>query len=349
MSRERIAVFVLIAASLITIYLCYVMVEPFLPALAWALALAVVTHPLHRWIAARVRSRGLAAAISVALVLIIIVVPAAFVAQNLVSEAASGVKAAQEMLAAGRWRQVAARYPQIAPAIAWIEDQIDVSGLLGGTASGIASYVSSFLSGSVTLAIGIMITFFCLFYFFRDREQTLGVMRSLVPLSRKETDEMFDRITDTIHATVYGTIAVSMVQGLLGGLMFWWLGLPAPILWGFVMAMLGLLPLFGASLVWAPAAILLALEGDWTKAIILTVWGSTVIALIDNLLYPMFVGKRISLHTLPVFFSILGGLAAFGASGLIIGPVVLAIADALLHVWRQRTANGHTAEESGEG
>jgi predicted PurR-regulated permease PerM len=343
-SRERVGVLILVAASLITFYLCYLMLEPFLPALAWALAMAVVTGPIHRWVARRIRHPGTAAAVSVVIVLIIIVVPTAFVVQNLVSEAASGVRLAQDMLAAGRWRQALLRYPQFAPVVTWIETQVDVPGILNGTAAGIASYLSSILSGSVTAILGVVITFFSLFYFFRDRDQTLKALRSLIPLSQSETSTVFRRISDTIHATVYGTLAVSAVQGVLGGLMFWWLGLPAPILWGTMMALLGLLPIFGASLVWAPAAILLALEGDWTKAIILTAWGGTVISVIDNLLYPIFVGKRIRLHTLPVFFSILGGLAAFGASGLIVGPIILAVADALIHVWRQRTAHGRTAE-----
>ncbi len=150
---------------------------------------------------------------------------------------------------------------------------------------------------------------------------------------------------DTIYATIYGTVAVALVQGALGGLMFWWLGLPAPLLWGKVMALLAIVPIFGAFVVWIPAAIFLALEGSWGKALILVAWGGIVIALIDNLLYPSLVGNKLRLHTVPVFIAIVGGLAVFGAAGVVLGPVTLALAVALIDIWRRRTAGGGAAEE----
>lgn len=132
-------------------------------------------------------------------------------------------------------------------------------------------------------------------------------------------------MADTIHATVFGTVTVAAVQGLLGGLIFWWLGLPAPILWGAVMALLAIVPVLGAFVVWLPVAIFLAASGHWGQAVILTLWGTVVAGLIDNLLYPILVGKRLRLHTVPVFLAIVGGLAVFGAAGVILGPVILAL------------------------
>jgi predicted PurR-regulated permease PerM len=143
-------------------------------------------------------------------------------------------------------------------------------------------------------------------------------------------------ISNTIHATIYGTLAVSAVQGLLGGLMFWWLGLPAPLLWGVVMAFMALVPVLGAFVVWIPAAFFLVLEGSWGKALILTLWGLVVVGTIDNLLRPMLVGRRLKLHTVLAFISVVGGLIQFGPAGLIIGPAVLAITTALLEVWTGR-------------
>jgi predicted PurR-regulated permease PerM len=126
--------------------------------------------------------------------------------------------------------------------------------------------------------------------------------------------------------------------------MFWWLGLPAPLLWGAIMALLAIVPVLGAFVVWVPAALYLALSGNWGKALILTAWGGIVIALIDNLLYPVLVGKRLRLHTLPVFIAIVGGIVLFGGAGLILGPVTLALTVALVEVWRRRTAGGRAAE-----
>jgi predicted PurR-regulated permease PerM len=112
---------------------------------------------------------------------------------------------------------------------------------------------------------------------------------------------------------------VTLVQGILGGLMFWWLDLPAPLLWGAVMAVVAITPVFGAALIWVPAAIFLALGGSWEKALVLTAWGGIVVALIDNLLYPVLIGKDLRMHTVPVFIAIVGGLIVFGASGLVLG------------------------------
>ena len=129
----------------------------------------------------------------------------------------------------------------------------------------------------------------------------------------------------TIPATVYGTLAGSTVQGVLGGLMFWWLGLPGALLWGVVMALLAVVPVLGAFVVWIPAALFLAMEGSWGKALVLTLWGILVVGTIDNMLRPVLVGNRLKLHTVLAFISVVGGLMWFGPSGLILGPVVLPI------------------------
>ena len=132
------------------------------------------------------------------------------------------------------------------------------------------------------------------------------------------------------------TLIVALVQGALGGLMFWWLDLPAPLLWGAVMALVAVLPFLGAAIVWLPAAALLLVDGHWEKALILSAWGAIVIGLVDNLLLPLLMKGRVEMHTVPVFIAAMGGLFAFGATGLVLGPMLLAIAIALLDVWRRR-------------
>ena len=146
------------------------------------------------------------------------------------------------------------------------------------------------------------------------------------------------RVAHTIHATVYGTLTVAAVQGTLGGLMFWWLGLPAPLLWGVVMGLLAIVPVLGAFIVWIPAAIFLALEGSWGKSLVLAFWGSVVVGGIDNLLYPILVGTRLKMHTVLAFIAVIGGMFVFGAAGLIVGPVVVSVTLSLLETWRSRNA-----------
>jgi predicted PurR-regulated permease PerM len=344
LTRERVLVLTLMVATGLAFYVCYLLTRPFLPALAWALALAVVAHPLHEWLSRLIRNGEVAAVASVALVFIVIVAPSYFVMNALVSEAVAGARMLIGDGETGGLRTMIDTNPYLASALRWIESHVDLRGGLEQLATNLTSYASSFLAGSVWVVMQLLITLFVLFYFFRDRREIMNGIRKLVPLSEDETQRVFARVTDTIYAIIYGTIVVSIVQGVLGGLIFWLLGLGAPVLWGFVMAVLAMVPTLGAFVIWLPAAILLALQGDWIKAALLAGWGMTAISLIDNLLYPTLVGKRLRLHTLPVFFAVLGGVFVFGASGIILGPLALALTVALLEVWRQRTAEGHTAD-----
>jgi predicted PurR-regulated permease PerM len=183
---------------------------------------------------------------------------------------------------------------------------------------------------------GLLLTFYLLFYFLRDRHRALNSLRALAPLSSGETDRLFERVTTTIHATVYGTLVVATVQGSLGGLIFWMLGLPAPLLWGLVMGLLAIIPVLGAFIIWIPAAIWLASQGMWGKALILTGWGAVVVGGIDNLIYPILVGNRLHQHTIIAFISLVGGLIFFGSSGIILGPLSVTLTLLLLEIWHDR-------------
>ena len=158
-----------------------------------------------------------------------------------------------------------------------------------------------------------------------------------LPLTEAEFTRLTDRIANTIFASVYGTAAVAVLQGGLGGAMFWWLDLPAPVFWGVMMGLLGIVPFLGAFVIWAPTAAALALTGELQSAIILTVWGTIVVGLVDNVLYPILVGRRLMLHTVPSFVAVAGGLLLFGASGVVLGPIVVAGTQTLLEIWRERT------------
>lgn len=343
-TREHALAVVLVAATALLLFLCWLLLQPFLAPMAWALALAVVALPLHSGIARRIARPGLAAGLAVCAVAAVIVAPAIFVGHSIVREAVVGAQAIQPNLESGKWREQLSRSPRLGGALAAIEEQANLGEQLQSLAGETTKRVTAVLTGSAWALAELLLTLFVLFYFFRDRRDILETLRSVVPLSEHETDEVFERVSDTIHATVFGTLVVAAVQGALGGLMFWWLGLPAPILWGAVMALLAIVPVLGAFIIWVPAAIFLAASGEWGKAAILTAWGGIVVALIDNLLYPILVGKKMRLHTVPVFFAILGGLAVFGAAGLVLGPLILALTDAMLEIWRRRTAHGKPAE-----
>ncbi len=332
---RQVQTLLLLSATALGIYLCYRLALPFVPALAWALALAVLFAPLQRHLEAKLRP-NLAACVSVLLIGLIVVVPATFVGQQLVQQTAKGAETVEAKVTSGEWRRALEKQPRLAPLADWIERRVDLPGSAKTFAAWLSGLAANFVKGSVFQLLGFCLTFYLLFFFLRDRRPVLQSIRALSPLSEAEMDTLYERIGDTIHATIYGALAVSSVQGLLGGLMFWWLGLSAPLLWGVVMALLAVVPMLGAFLVWIPAALFLAVEGSWGKALILTLWGMLVVGTIDNLLRPILVGKRLRLHTVLAFISVVGGLVLFGSAGLILGPVTLTVTTVLLDVWHQR-------------
>jgi predicted PurR-regulated permease PerM len=228
--------------------------------------------------------------------------------------------------------------------VEWIQQDLNPAQEVQGYLSTFAENMTGWLTGTVWLVMQLLIMLLTLFFFLRDNEQVLGAVRSLIPLSNREANKVFRTVSDTIYATIFGTLTVAAVQGLMGSLIFFLLGMPAALLWGVIMGLLSIIPYLGAFVIWGPVAAFLAFQGQWMYAIVLTLYGMTAIGLIDNLLYPMLVGRRMRLHTLMAFFAILGGVSTFGMSGMVLGPVIVAITLALLDIWRQRTAAGHGAE-----
>ncbi len=337
-SRRHVQTMVLLLMTALGVVLCYRISVPFLSALAWALALAVLFAPLQSWLEVRLKRPSVAAMIAVFVIGLIVVVPLIFVGQQLVAQAAQGAELIQAKVDSGEWRRALEAQPRLAPIADQIERQFDLPGTAKELAAWISAAAGSIVKGSVYQVIGFFITFYLLFFFLRDRNEALLSMNALSPLTATEMQRLYSRISDTIHATVYGTLAVSSVQGLLGGLMFWWLGLPAPLLWGVVMALLAVVPVIGAFVVWIPAALFLGIEGSWGKALILALWGMLVVGTVDNLLRPILVGNRLKLHTVLAFMSVVGGLLLFGSAGLILGPVTLTATMVLLETWSNRNA-----------
>jgi predicted PurR-regulated permease PerM len=331
--QVRDAAFLLLTG--VGLYLCWLLVRPFLAATAWALALAVVARPLHRRFECLLPP-NLAAVISMLVIALILLAPGAFLFQRLSDEARSGLAMAAENLNSARLHEAVQRYPSLLKALDWAQERFDLDQELKRAAGLLAGQAPALLGGSIRLVTNTVIMFVTLFYFLRDSGRLLQFLRRLLPLSRSETDELLRRVSETIHSILYGNIAVKVVQGLLGGLMFWILGLPAPVVCGTAMALTAMIPIVGTALIWGPAAIALLIQGSWGKAVVLVIWGGLVVSLMDNFLYPILVAGALKFHTLGVLFSILGGLLAFGIAGAILGPVILASTVALLEVWRLR-------------
>lgn len=339
--RAKTSTFLLLILTGFAVYICFLMAMPFLPAVVWALALAVLFTPLQIWLETKIKHANLAAITSVLVISCIVIVPALFVGQQLAIQAASGAQLIEKKVESGEWRRLLNAQSRLAPIIEKVEQQINLPETVKTFTAWVTNSAGAVIKGSIYQLIGFVVTIYCMYFFLRDRKIVLQALYNSLPLSTNQTTDLLKHIGDAIHATVYGVLAVALVQGTLGGLMFWCLGLPAPLLWGLMMSLLAVIPILGASIIWLPAALYLALEGRWQQSIILVLWGMLVVGTVDNLLRPMLVGNRLKLHTLLAFISVVGGMVLFGSSGLILGPVMLVITLFLISIWAGKKPINH--------
>jgi predicted PurR-regulated permease PerM len=179
---------------------------------------------------------------------------------------------------------------------------------------------------------------FAMFLLFRDGNRIVSKIPEFLPFERARSEALLTRIRDVIYGGVYGVVVIALTQGALCGGMFWVLGIPSAALWGMVTVLTSVLPLVGAAAVWVPGALYLVAVGKWPHAIVLAVWGTLVISGVDNFLRPRLVAGRVGLSELVMFFALLGGLQVFGVLGIVLGPLLFAIAASIVDVLSDRAA-----------
>ncbi len=312
------AVFLLLLAA-IALYFCYLITKPFWGPIFLAFLLAIVFHPVHTRIQARLRNRNGAALLSTVLVLVAFLVPVVVL----------GIVVS---------RETSTLY-QLLKHKSDAQAQLDLRGSMLRWLTQVSQYLLSWgahvLSNFVAFVADALIAFFTLFFFFRDGEAIKQYLAAVLPLSHPQAVRLFTGISNSIVANVDGVLAVGATQGALAGLAFWVLGVPSPVLWALVTALFSLVPLVGSAAVWGPAAIVLAISGHWVKALILLVWGAGIVAQADNVVRPYVISERANLNTLAVFFALLGGVKAFGVIGLFVGPVALSFTLVVLEMLRE--------------
>jgi len=193
-----------------------------------------------------------------------------------------------------------------------------------------ASHLMSFGQNALRFAVLTLIMLYLLYFFFKDGERLISAVGRAIPLGDERERNLFIRFAEVSRATMKGTFVVGLVQGSLGGLLFWLLGIEAAIFWGVIMVLLSFLPVLGSSIIWAPAGLILLVTGSPFKGLFLLAAGTGIISLADNLLRPRLVGRETRLPDFLVLLATLGGLTLFGISGFVIGPVLAAL---FLTVW----------------
>ncbi|WAS93778.1 AI-2E family transporter [Nannocystis punicea] len=341
--REKVRWLILLSGVALAFYLCWLMLQPFVKVLLWGLVLTSAFDPIHSKIRRRIKNQDLAALVSCFAVMLTIGVPTALIGLALVRELAPAFETLQAMISS----LLDPNSPVIGKVTQWLSERgVDIEAVkrqaieqaqaaMGEVTSNSIGYVRGILGGIAGVVIEVFFVFFTMFYLFRDGSKLWGALANALPLRGRTMNEMIVRVREVISASVYGVFVIAVLQGTLGGLAFWFIGLPSAVVWGLVMTFMSLIPLAGAFVVWVPAAIYLAVTGSWGAAIGLSLWGTVVIGLVDNFMRPKLVGEKAKLHELFIFFAVLGGLQLFGIVGLFLGPVILAIAlalfDAFLH------------------
>jgi len=329
----RRAAFLLLLA-LVTVAFFWI-ISPFFGAVFWAMVLALMFMPVHRRLCARLRGRDTLAALGTLLFcMVIVVVPMIFVVGAMVDEATSFT----QRLRTGEFNP-RTYFEQIQNALpGWLRDLLGRFGLFnaqdvvdkltaavvqGGQA--LTTRALAIGQNTLMLLVNLGIMLYLLFFFLRDGRDLAQTIRRAVPMQRQHTDFLLSKFATVVRATVKGTVVVALVQGMLGGVAFAFLGIHGAVLWGVVMSVLSLLPAIGAALVWAPVAIYLIATGSMIEGLGLAAWGAGVMGMVDNLLRPILVGKETKLPDYLVLLSTIGGLSIFGLNGFVIGPAIAAL------------------------
>nr|WP_249790267.1 AI-2E family transporter [Bradyrhizobium yuanmingense] len=323
---------------------------PFSGAVLWATLLAIIFAPFYRRILKSVPEKhNLAALVTVIVVVVMVLIPVAIIIASLIDQGGELYQRVQsgEISLAHPLQQLKSALPAWAASLGDRLAGIDfsalrerLSGLVVPAGQQLAGHAINIGQVTLEFVASLLVMLYLLFFLLRDGDELNARIREALPLSPSHTAEILDVFTLAVRGTIKGIVLVALIQGALGGLIFWLLGLTAPLLAGALMALLSLLPVLGSALVWVPVALYLLVAGSVTKGLILLAFGTFVIGLADNFLRPILVGQSIQMPSYVVLLATLGGLATFGANGFVIGPLVAAMFLTTWHIfvgskWRQ--------------
>ncbi len=322
----------LILLGLISLLFALVL-RPFWSAIFWAMVVTVLFAPMQMRLLPRLgQRRSLTALITLLTLSVIVIIPVLALLSAFIQQGA-----AFYAMIESRQIEPAQFIDQVVNAIPFVPALMERTGVdiesirayLASSATGISEIIAqqalAIGRNTVNFTVKLVLMLYLTFFLLRDGDRLLALMDAAVPLSETRKQLLFRKFVEVTRATVKGNLLVAMVQGALGGLIFWLLDIPAPILWAVVMAFLSMIPAVGAALVWAPVALYLYATGAWFDASVLVAYGALIIGLADNVLRPILVGRDTKLPDYIVLFSTMGGIALLGINGFVIGPLIAAV------------------------
>lgn len=324
----------LIALTAVLLGLCVLIAIPFLPALTWGVAFAVIAWPLHARIARAISSTRWAAGLTTVLVVAAVAVSGLLITYQLASEAAAVGDRMRAQTADKSMMDRIREVPALAGPASWLDRMgVDLEGEVHKAVVALTRDAAAAGRGSLMALLQFAVAVFILYYLLCDRDLLLRRVRGLLPLAPRDGDRIVQAAGDSIHASLYASLVTSLINATCGFALFWLLGLPSPTTWAVVMFFLSLMPIVGTWLVWIPAAAYLLVSDQWPQALVLATWGVAASIVVDNIIHSRIAGDRMRLHQVPTMIAFLGGLAVFGVSGLILGPGIQAVTVAVLEHW----------------
>jgi predicted PurR-regulated permease PerM len=329
------------AALVLVVTLAFAwLMTPYFGAILWGLVAAIVFSPTCKWLTRRVGGRqGLAATLTILLILALVIVPAILLAVSLINEA-SGIYSQLESgkidigSIVGKLRAALPQSIDTFLAEYGILDTDRLRATVGtGLSSGLRTVASRALSvgqGALSFLAALGVMLYLTYFLLRDGDTLGRRLEQSLPLEPHLRDRLIEKFVLVVRATIKGTVLVAVMQGIVGGLIFWFLGIEAALLWGLLMGFFSLIPAVGTGFVWVPVALYLLITGSVLEGAILVFCGLFVIGLIDNLLRPVLVGKDIKLPDFVVLIATVAGLELFGLSGFVVGPIIAAL---FIAVW----------------
>ena len=333
--RERFTTLVFYGVVLMLGYLLSRVFQPFFVPLGWAAVLAICVHPWNEKLVSRL-GRHRAATITTLAVTALVIGPGLLVLTAFVREARAALEGLDRDVLMGQFDWLVARWDRVRVYIPGAR-ALDLGSLVTQASANVGGFLAARVGGLLAdLAVFVFhlfVTLFALYFLLRDATAIMRAIRRALPFDEPRRERMIRQTGDLVYASVTSGLLIASIQGLLGGLVFGGLGLDAPVFWGVVMGFFALLPFFGTWVVWLPASIWLASTGQMAKALTLAAIGAALIASVDNVLRPALLAGRAQMNGLLMFVSLLGGVSVFGLLGLVLGPLVVALAAGLLEAY----------------
>lgn len=337
---QRVVLLLFLAVAL---YGCYKLVQPFLQPIILAILIGMLASPAHqrlvrlfkgrRNVATLVSCLALSLLFLIPLLLVMVAVLKQGFDYSVIVRDWATMENIQKFLSQPWVLEIQSRVTRILPEDALSADNIRSKALAGATLVGKQfADVSASIIGSVTrFVINSLLLVFVLYFVLRDQEKLIAFLHRALPLSHSQEVTLFREVKAVSKTALMGSLLTAITQGFVGGFGLWLAGFPG-LFWGTVMAFTSLIPFVGTTLIWGPAALFLAVTGEWGWAVFMVLWGIIVVGSIDNFLRPLFM-QGASMSTVVIFFSLLGGLQLFGLIGLIYGPLIVAIALVLFRLY----------------